>query len=48
MSCEQELCCLWHLSRKPLEGNMSNFGERPFRMVMRANSLMEVFCSDGE
>ena len=44
----KELYCLWHLNRKSLEGNMSNVGGCPFGMVMRANSLMEVFCSDGE
>ena len=39
----KELCFLWRLSRKSLAGKMSNVGGRPFGMVMRANSLTEVF-----
>ena len=42
----EELYFLWCLSRKSLEGNMSNVGGHPSAMVMRANSLMEVFFFD--
>ena len=43
----EELYCRWRLSRKSLESNMSNDGERTFGMVMWASSLKEVFCSGG-
>ena len=43
----KELYCLWSLSRKSLEGNISNDGGHPFGMVMCASSLKEVFCSGG-
>ena len=36
-----ELYSLWHLSRKCLEGKMSNFGRGLFGVVMRADALME-------
>ena len=36
-----ELYSLWHLSRKSLEGKMSNFGRGLFGVVMRADALME-------
>ena len=41
-----ELYTLWRLSRKSLEGKMSNVGGRLFGVVMRADSLME--CCLGE
>ena len=41
-----ELYTLWRLSRKSLEGKMSNVGGRLFSVVMRADSLME--CCLGE
>ena len=43
----KELYCPWSLSRKSLEGNISNDGGHPFGMVMWASSLKEVFCSGG-
>ena len=43
----KELYCLWRLSRKSLEGNMSNDGGHPFGVVMWSNSLKEIFCSGG-
>ena len=36
-----ELYALWRLSRKSLEGKMSNVGGRLFGVVMREESLME-------
>ena len=41
----EELYCRWRLSRKSLEGNISNDGGRTFGMVMWESSLKEVFCS---
>ena len=43
----KELYCLWPLSRKSLEGNMSNDGGCPFGVVIWSNSLKEIFCSGG-
>ena len=43
----EELHCRWRLSRKSLEGNMSNDGGRTFGMVMWVSSLKEVFCFGG-
>ena len=41
-----ELCSLWHLSRKSLEGKMSNVGGHLFVVAMREEFLMD--CCLGE
>ena len=43
----EKLYCPRRLSRKSLDGIMSNEGGRAFGVVMWANSLKEVFCSVG-
>ena len=40
----RELYSLWRLSRRSLEGRMSNVGGGLFGVVMRAHSLIECVC----
>ena len=42
-----KLYFLWCFSRKSLQGEMSNVGGHPYGVVMRADSLMELFLFDG-